>query len=183
MLGACNSVARGPATMPAAAGTLSELSPSDLRDLLADFGNAHHDKVQLAWWASTPLRPVDATFKPFFSEMGQRNKELLAELEAYAKARGFDLTYRYSNDLYGKAQKLMEDRQEKQIRGDDRSEFQRDILMQMYTDYEWRISQLKTFLPLVHDGALKAYVEKSLAMYEAGDREIVALLKHYKYSQ
>jgi hypothetical protein len=76
----------------------------------------------------------------------------------------------------------MEDRQEKEIRADDRVAFERDILLQMYTDYEWRISQLTTLLPMVGDPGLKDYVEKALAMYQAGDGEINALLQHYRYA-
>jgi hypothetical protein len=162
----------------AAAGTLSS---QDLRDVLADMANSHNDKVKLSWWVSTPLRPVDPPFRPFFENMGKQNKELLQELQDWARQHRVDLTYHLSNDLDGRAQKIMEDRQEKLVRSDDKIKFQHDILMQMYTDYDWKSSQIQALLPSVKDPALRSYLEKSAKMYSDGSAQILSLVHRYKF--
>jgi Domain of unknown function (DUF4142) len=181
MLGGCG-LGNKAVVVNTAPGAVSTLSDADLRDVLADLAQAHNDKIELAFWVSTPLRPVDEPFKPFFQRMGTENKELLGELTAWAKQHHVNLAYSYGKDFYGQAQKLMEERQEKQIRADDRAAFEREILLQMYTDYEWRISELETLLPMVRDAGLKDYAQKALSMYEAGDGEIAGLLRHYQFS-
>jgi hypothetical protein len=72
-------------------GKISVLPAADLRDVLADLANAHNDKIELSFWVSTPLRPVDDPFRPFFQHMGTQNKQLLGRqgfLWASPKADG-----------------------------------------------------------------------------------------------
>src|SRR4051812_20290531 len=96
-------------------GAISTLSDADLREVLADFANAHQDKIELAFWVSTPLRSIDPQFKSFFDRMGRENKALNAELTGWAKSHNVNLGYSYGKDFYSQAQKLMEFRQEKEI--------------------------------------------------------------------
>jgi hypothetical protein len=160
---------------------LAQIPDSELRDVLAGMARAHGQKIQLAWWASTPLRPVDGAFRPFFEKMGTEQKGLLADVQAWAKEHRMDLAYQFSPDTAGRALKIMEDRQEKLVRGDGKEDFQRDILMQMYNDYEWQISQIQALLPKVTDAGLRAYLEKSLKVHEEGSAEAMGLLKRYRF--
>jgi len=171
--------ASAPATKPAEA--LSTIKAEDLRDLLADMEKAHEDKIRLSGWAGTPFLPVKGDFKPFFSEMSRQNKELSGELKKWAKEHQVDLTYKYSDDVDGRALRMMEDRQEKIIRGDDQANFERDILIEMFSDYEWHLCVVKSLLPAVKDRGLRDYLEKSEAMFERGSAEIRGLLKRYKF--
>jgi len=162
---------------------IADLPFDELRSVLADLARAHDQKAQLAWYVNTPiLRSVNPAIKPFYQNMGKVHKELYGEITAWAKAHNIDLTYRFSNDTAGRAQKMMEDRQEKLVRGDDKQDFERDNLMQMYNDYEWQLAEIRALLPHVRDPALKAYLEKSLKAHESGSGEIVALLKRFKFS-
>jgi hypothetical protein len=160
---------------------LADVAPAELRDILAGMSRSHGQKIELAFWVGTPLMPVTAPFKPFFSTMGTTQALLQGMLRAWAREQGVDLTYSFTRDTLGQAQKIMEDRQEKLIRADAQADFQRDILMQMYTDYEWQISQIQALLPKVSDSGLKAYLEKSLQVHEDGSKEIVRLLRDYKF--
>ena len=78
------------------------------------------------------------------------------------------------------AQQILEARQEKLVRGDATPDFVRDTLMQMYDDYEWQISLIQALLPSVKDPQLKAYLQKSLQIHEAGSAQLNGLLKRYK---
>jgi hypothetical protein len=164
------------------AGVVADIDPQDLRDTLAGLARAHSQKTQLAFWISTPLRPVAAPFKTFFSNMGKTQGELLDMLKKWAREHKVDLTFHFSNDTAGKAQQVMEAREEKLVRGDSQADFERDILMQMYTDFDWQISQLQVLLPKVKDGELKTYLEKSLEVHEEGLKEIQRLLKSFKFA-
>jgi len=154
---------------------------TELRDILASLANSHNDKIKLALWTSTPFRPVDAPFRPFFANMGTQNKQLLAELQDWAKQNNVDLTYRPPPGLAGVAEKIMNERQEKLVRGDDKAAFQHHILVQMYIDYENNLSLCQATLPTVNDSALKTYVEKAIQMYSDGSAEILAFLARYKF--
>jgi hypothetical protein len=169
-----------PATASADA-TVASIDPQELRDVLADMAHAHNDKVKLSWWVSTPLRPVDPPFRPFFDNMGKQNKQLLGELQGWAKQHHVDLTYHDSTDVDGRAQTIMDDRQSKLVKADDKTAFQHDILMQMYTDYDWRTSQIQALLPGVKDPMLRSYLEKSARMYNDGSAQILSLLRRYKF--
>ena len=176
--------AGGAATQAVAGGvTAGGMSATELRDVLADLGRAHGQKVQLAWWVSTPLRPVSPQFVKFYENMGVQQKELLAELKGWAKTHQVDLTFHYTSDVYSEGQRIMEKRQEAMVREDDQVNFERDNLMQMHQDYEWQVSLLKALLPSVKEAGLKAYLEKSLAVHEAGSKEIVGLLRGYKFQK
>ena len=161
----------------------STLSASELRDILATLANSHNDKIKLALWVSTPLRPVDAPFRPFFANMGKHNKQLFAELQTWAKQHKVDLTYRPPPGIAGVAEKMMNARQEKLVRSDDKLSFQHHILMQMYIDYETNLSLCKALLPTITDSVLKSYVERAAEMYSAGSDEILALLARYKFDE
>jgi hypothetical protein len=154
---------------------------ADVRDVLSMLARAHSQKTELAFYTSTPLRPVDPPFKAFFSNMGQVQGDLLRQLKKWASERKVDLSFHYSNDIEGRAQKFMEDRQEKAARGDDKEAFERDMLMNMYTDYEWQISLITETLPVVKDAELREYLQNSLRAHEAGSREIRGLLSKYKF--
>jgi hypothetical protein len=169
-------------TAPAGVATISA---DELRAVLADLARAHQQKVMLATWVGAPFigPPTHAAIKPFYLDMGKQHGALLAELREWAKGRGIDLTYRYTPDTPGRAYKIMEDRQEKMVRGDKLEDFDRDMLMQMYTDYEWQISTLQALLPQVKDPGLRAYVEKSLRVHEAGSGAIVNLLKRFRFAE
>jgi hypothetical protein len=140
---------------------------------------AHDQKVQLAFYVSLPWVGVDAPFRDFYTHMSDQQRDLGTQLRALAKAHNIDLTFNFSDDTPGRAQKIMEARQEKVVRGDARPDFQRDTLMQMSTDYEWQISLAQALLPKVTDPALRAYLQKSLQVHEAGSAEITALLKKF----
>jgi hypothetical protein len=163
------------------AGKAATIGRAELRNLLAEMSRSHADKIRLSGWAGTPFLPVSAAFKPFFAEMSRANKELAAELKDWAKKHGMDLTFRYPATVEGRATELQEDRHEKLIRGDKQQDFERDILMDMFSDYEWHAALCKAMLPSVTDAGLKDYLQKSLAMYEKGSVEIRMLLKRYKF--
>ena len=181
------------ATHPAAVATTTQsaaatasawatgISATDLRDILADLAKAHADKIRLSGWAGTPFLPVNGAFKPFFQNMSKQNKELDAELKEWAKEHHVNLTYHYSDDVEGRALKMMEDRQEKGIRGDQQQDFERDILMEMSNDYEWHLCQVKALVPLVRDAKLKGYLEKCAVMFEGGSWERRGLLRRYRF--
>ncbi len=180
-LAACQT-APPPTTGKAVTNDVADFAPADLRDTLAGLARAHQQKVQLAFYVSTPLRTIDAPFKPFYANMGKQQADLLKMITTWAKEHKIDLTFHYSPDIAGAALTIMEARQEKLVRGDSKEDFQRDMLMQMYNDYEWQISQLQALLPKVKDAGLKAYVQKSLQVHEAGSAETVALMKRYKFA-
>ncbi len=172
-----------PANTPPAAQKISDLSASDLRDVLAELNKGHHDKMQLAWWVNAPLlRSADPVFKKFYKEQGDRQKELATELEAWAKLHHIDLTYRYTDDTFSKAQKIMEQRQEKTVRADNKEDFGRDMLIDEFQDYEFGISLITALLPSIHDPALQTYLQKNLHAQEAGDAQIQTFLKKYKFT-
>ncbi len=153
----------------------------DLRDVLSMLARAHQQKTELAFYTSTPLRPVDQPFKQFFRNMGDVQGDLLKQLKRWAGEHHVDLTFHYSNDIEGRAQKFMEDRQEKVARGDDKLNFERDMIINMSTDYDWQISLLTETLPLATDPELRMYLQNSLRAHEEGSRELRALLVKYKF--
>ena len=93
LLGGCQTAARsqdeetsGAQSQPAAtsdtqARAAPSISPTDLRDALAELDKGHHDKMKLAFWVSTPFKSVDPAFKPFYQNMGKQQQELAKELE------------------------------------------------------------------------------------------------------
>src|SRR4051812_34759366 len=116
------------APAPVSANLFADIPTAELRDVLADLARAHEQKTQLAFYVSTPLRTIDPQFKPFYTKMGEQQKALLTSLQSWAKENKIDLTYHHSTNTLGRAQKIMEDRQEKLVRGDDKSNFERDNL-------------------------------------------------------
>ncbi|MCL2647092.1 MAG: hypothetical protein FWD61_08815 [Phycisphaerales bacterium] len=163
------------------AATQPSNSSTELRGVLADLANSHNDKIKLALWVSTPFRPVEAPFRPFFNNMGTQNKQLLAELQTWAKQHKVDLTYHPPTGFAGAVDKIMNARQEKLVRNDDKLSFQHHILIQMYIDYENNLSQCQALLPTLTDPALKSHIERTAKMYSDGSAEILALLARYKF--
>ncbi len=164
-------------------GKISDLSDSDLRDVLAYLDKSHHDKMKLAFWVSTPLlRSADPVFKTFYEEQGKKQKDLADQLESYAKSRHIDITYHYGVNPFGQGQKIMEERQEKTVRADDKDNFGRDMLIDELQDYEFTISLITATLPHIQDPALKTYLETSLHTNEAADLQVKQLLKRYKFN-
>lgn len=161
---------------------ISDLSASDLHDVLSMLDNNHHDRMKLAFWVSTPFRSADPAFKTFYKERGVAEKELANELESWAKAHHVNLTYSDGTDTFGKAQTIMAKRQEKLVRGDDKDDFDRDMLIDEWQDYEFGISLVTAFLPSVHDPLLQAYLQKSLHSQEAASQQILMLFKKFKYT-
>jgi hypothetical protein len=190
MLGACQAARKvgapqvaqtRPATRPSG---LADLPAEELRSVLSDLARAHEQKLQLSGWVAMPFvgPPVNAAFKPFYKQMGEKQGALLKQLQGIAKEHGIDLTYRPGTDVDGRAMTIMEKRQEKVVRGDGAADFDRDMLMQMYNDYEWQVCVLQALLPNVKDAVLKAYVEASLKVHEAGSAEVVGYLKKFKFA-
>jgi hypothetical protein len=171
-----------PPPSPAPNGRISDLSAHDLQGVLAYLDKNHHDRMKLAFWVSTPLRSVDLAFKTFYKERGAAEKELANELESWAKSHQIDITYHYAPTTFGQAQKIMEDRQEKVVRGDGKDDFNRDMLVDELQDYEFGISLVTAVLPSVHDPALLAYLQKSLHSQEAASQQIKMLFKQFKYA-
>lgn len=181
VLAACQGVRRQPAGGPAApTPTLADIPPAELRDVLAELANAHDQKVQLAFYISLPWKGVDVPFKDFYPKMSAQQGELAKELRAWAQDHHIDLTYHHGTDTMARAEKIMEDRQGRVIQSDNRTDLERDTLIQMYTDYEFRVSVLQALLPLVRDPGLKAYMVKSLKVHEEGSAQITELLKRFK---
>lgn len=190
VLPGCQS-AKAPSAPPVAASTaasqpaaVAEVPAEELRSVLSDLARAHEQKLQLAAWVAMPFvgPPVAVPIKPFYKQMGERQKDLLTQLQAVARSRHIDLTYHPSTDINGRALAIMEKRQEKLVRSDGAPDFDRDMLMQMYSDYEWQICLLQALLPTVKDPALRAYVEASLKVHEDGSAEIVGFLKKFKFA-
>jgi hypothetical protein len=168
---------------PPADGTASpwaDLPPAELRDLLAELSNAHAQKQHLVLLLSVPFMGVDEPFKDFFSKMNTQQRELQVQLHAWAQEHHVDLTYHRGTDTLARAEKIMEDRQAKVLTVLNQTNRERSALIQMYTDYEYRISLLQALLPAVRDPALKAYLEKSLKIHEDGSAQLTELLKRFK---
>lgn len=163
---------------------LADLPAEELRSVLSELARAHEQKGLLTTWVGLPFvgPPVNAAVRPFYQRMGPRQADLLRELRGIARTHNIDLTYRPATNTEGRAMSLMEARQEKMVRADGPADFDRDMLMQMYNDYEWQICVLQALMPRVRDSALRGYMEKSLRVHEEGSADIVALLKRFKWA-
>ena len=178
-LGGCQVTPRVPGPEAAAYATIS---PMELRDILAGLARSHEQKMQLVLYLSLPWGGVDPAFRDFFNNMAPVQQGLYTELRTWARTHDIDLTFKFGDDVLSKAQETMEDRQQKVIMADNRTDLTRDTLIQMWADYEWQVSVLQNLLPTVREPGLKAYVEKSLKAHEAGSAEITKLLKRFKGS-
>jgi hypothetical protein len=152
----------------------------NIRPALAELARAHDQKTQLAFYESLPWRKTPEPFHSFYTNMGKVQADLLKQIRDWAASNHVDLTYSFPNDADGRAEKILEARQEKLIRGDDRADFTRDSLMQMFDDYEWQISLIEATLPNVHDERLKTYLQNSLKVHEDGSAQLHSLLQHFK---
>jgi hypothetical protein len=171
-------VAAGCQTVPHAAAP--HAISDDLRGTLAAMARAHEQKTMLAFYEALPWQRTAEPFHAFYATMGTTQGELLKDLQAWAGKNQVELKFAYTDDIAGRALKVMEARQEKLVRGDAKPDFTRDTLMQMYQDYEWHISQIQVMLPTVTDPELRAYLEKSLKVHEAGSNQLLDLLKKFK---
>ena len=150
------------------------------RDDLAELARGHSDKIQFAWYATTFHR-LDPPVKDFVNQMSADNKRLLATLTAWAAKNKVDLTFNYSDDASGRARKMMEKSQEAVIRSDAPPDFQRDLLIQMWQDYDWNRSLAQTLLKTTTDPDLKTYLGDSVRTHNAGIKTIRDLLARYKF--
>lgn len=171
---ACQMAPRPPATAPGDAQAV-------LREVLPELAKAHRDKTQLAFYATSIFRRVDPPVKQFAQQMGQEQQQLLDELQVWSKAHQIDLKFRFSDDVFGAARKAMEKEQGDMIQADNNVDFQRDMLVLMYTDYSWQYQLVSALLPTVQDPQLKRYLQKSQHVHEAGTKQIRQLLGKYKY--
>jgi hypothetical protein len=176
-LPACQPLIRQPGPE---ASYLADLPPAELREILSQLARAHEQKLQLVFYVSLPWVGTDAEARPFFATMAKTQGDLNQELKAWAKSHDIDLAFRFSDDILGKAQQTMEDRQQNALTSDDRPNRTRDALIQMFFDYEWQISILQTLLPKTRDPELKSYLQHSLKIHREGSAELSALLKKFK---
>ena len=67
------------------------------------------------------------------------------------------------------------------LQADDSPDFQRHMIVLMYTDFDWQSHLVDALLPHVTDPDLRAYLEDSGRVHQEGLRQLQALLKQYKY--
>ncbi len=150
------------------------------REDLAELAQGHSDKIRFAWYAST-LRHTAPPVQVFVNRMAADQKRLLAELTAWAKKKDVHLAHAYPNNVAGRAQRLMDQSQENIITSDTAADFQRDLLIQMWQDYDWQRSLAQALLATTTDPELKAYLEDSVHTHTAGIKQIRELLARYKF--
>lgn len=171
----CHSTARSPATQPGASDELWQA-------VLPELAKGHSDKIQLAWYAGSFLRHLDPPVKEFTARMGSEQKRLEQRLEALARARHISLKFHYAADVTGRAREAMEKADGDALQADGNADFQRDMLMFMYADYDWQRHLIAALIPQAgNDSDLKSYLEESLAAHEAHFKEIQRLLQRYKW--
>lgn len=177
-LGACQSM-KAPQAQPAGS---SGAIDAQVHEALTMLNRGHTQKMELAFYATTPLlRNIHPEAKAFFSRLSDVHGDLQRQLKKWAAKHKVDLTFRRGDDFAARAQKVMEDRQEKVIRSDSNADFQRDILMNMQIDHDWESSLISVILPMVQDGELRSYLQNSLRAHESAAREIRGLLEKYKF--
>ena len=75
--------------------------------------------------------------KDFANDMSAEHTRLLKTLEMWASAHHVDITFHPAPNLIGSARKAMESDQGEALAGTNNDQFQRTMLMLMYTDYQW----------------------------------------------
>jgi hypothetical protein len=175
----CQTVPRTPGPE---AGAYSDISPTELRDILAGLSRSHGQKTQLVFYLTLPWVSVEPVVRPIFTNMGTVQADLDKQLQDWADSHKIDLFFRFTEDIAGQAQKKLEDEQGKIVTGDGRADLTRDALMQMYMDYQWQISVLQTLMPKVRDPQLRIYLQKSLKVHQDGGAEIRKMLQRFKIS-
>jgi hypothetical protein len=168
-------------SMSATTAPADGISP-ELRDLLAGMARSHEQKTLLAFYEGFPIAKTSGAIHAFFGNMTKLQADALKDLRDWAEAHKVNLAYRPGNDLDAKALKIMEARQEKEVRSSNNTDFARTILLQMYQDYEWQVSLIQAVKPEVKDPQLLAYLDKSEQIHQQGSAEIMGLLKKYKYT-
>jgi predicted outer membrane protein len=157
--------------------------PPTMREMLSELAKGHNDKIQLAWFATTPFKTLQPPVKDFAHHMGKEHKELFARLQAWAKGHEVSLKFNFDDDLYGRARKIMEKTQGDEFQSSGGDDFQRDFLMLMSIDYLTQEAYLKTLLNASPDPELAGYLKDSLAAHEKDRAQIKEFLKHYKYEK
>jgi hypothetical protein len=172
-------------TAPTARSSATATQPADpaLRANLTELAKGHRDKVQFAWYATT-LRRLDPAVGDFAQRMGSENKRLFDQLDAWAKARKIDLTFHYDDStVAGRARQTLEKSQETIIRDDNAADFQRDLLIMMWTDYQGQRYLSEVMAKDATDPELKAFLNANASMLAAGVKEIRGLLAKYKFEK
>lgn len=164
---------------PPAPAAESPHSPA-VREALAELAKGHSEKIQLAWYARA-FRRTDPAVAAFLADMGVQQRRLAADLMAWARHTNADIRFAHTTDLSGEARRIMEAAQSRAVRNDSHEEFQRDILMLMWTDYAWQRSLIQATLKRTADPALRAYLTRSLAVHDAGVTRLRALLARYRW--
>jgi hypothetical protein len=175
----CQTMWRAPLPEPTA---YSYLSQAELRDTLAAMARSHEQKMQLVFYLTLPWINVEPVVRPVFTNMGTVQSGLDKELHDWADAHHIDLSFHFSNDIAGQAQKAMEDQQQQIVTGDGRADLTRDALIQMYMDYQWQAAVLQTLMPKIRDPQLRLYVQRSLKVHQDGGAELRAMLQRLKFS-
>ncbi len=158
----------------------SSLSRVELRDTLAALARAHEQKMQLVFYLTLPWISVEPVVRPVFTNMGTVQSQLDKELQDWADEHRIDLSFRFTNDIAGQAQKELEDQQQQVVMGDGRGDLTRDALMQMYMDYQWQAAVLQTLMPKIRDPKLLLYVRHSLKVHQDGGAELRGMLQRFK---
>jgi hypothetical protein len=175
----CQTIWRAPVPEPTA---YSFISQAELRDTLAALVRSHEQKMQLVFYLTLPWINVETPVRPVFTNMGTVQSNLDTELHAWADAHHIDLSFRFTGDIAGQAQKALEDQQQQVVMSDGRADLTRDALIQMYMDYQWQVAVLQTLMPKVRDPALRIYLQHSLQVHQDGSSEIRAMLQRFKIS-
>jgi hypothetical protein len=173
----CQTMWRAPLSESSAYATLSQ---AEFRDTLAGLARSHEQKMQLVFYLTLPWISVEPVVRPVFTNMGTVQSQLDKELHDWANEHRIDLSFRFSSDIAGQAQKLMEDQQGQVVTGDSRADLTRDALIQMYMDYQWQAAVLQTLMPKIRDPKLRLYVQHSLKVHQDGGAELRAMLQRFK---
>lgn len=169
----------------AKARSITGIRPADteLRDALKQLTKSHNDRVKLAMYVSMPfLHRVHPDVRGFTDAMGKTNKAFANDYAAYAQANGVDLSFRYGEDLFGQAQKRMDDSQGDLLRASSGDLFQTLVLNLMYVDYHFGKALIGTILAQTTDldPSLRDLLERDLKMHDEGIRQISLLMARLK---
>lgn len=153
------------------------------RQNLPELAKGHQDKIDLAWYAQSPLMGyIDPDVAEFTKQMSTEHKALQKRLEAWAKAHKYDLKFQYGDDAVGQARAAIEKDDGKIIRGLNHTDFQRLLLVLMFADYDWQKHLVQALIPLAQgDPELKGYLEQSYQVHTEHLAKIQTLLARYQY--
>ncbi|MEI8197868.1 MAG: DUF4142 domain-containing protein [Phycisphaerae bacterium] len=152
-----------------------------LRENLPELAKGHSDKIELGWYAASLLRHLDPPVKEFAKKMEADHKRLQKRLQAWAKANKYDLKFHYGDDTPGKARAAMEKDDGDALQAMKNPDFERTMLMFMYSDYDWQKHLIQALLPVVKDAELKGYLEESLKVHQEHFASVNTLLERYQF--